>query len=68
MARKRDTDGALTQVPWTEELACRSLRVPAGASRETKLAAFRRALAEGDERLPDEAVSALIRAGYRELA
>lgn len=68
MARARDADGRLTQVPWTEELACRSLRLPAGASRSVKLQAFRRALAQGDERLPDEAVAALVRAGYRELA
>jgi hypothetical protein len=58
----------LIPVPWTEELACRSLRLPAGLSRPERLAAFQLALADGDERLPDGAVAALIAAGYRELA
>lgn len=55
-------------VPWTEELACRSLRIERSATREERLSAFRAALARGDLRLPDGAVEALIRAGYRELA
>lgn len=61
-------DAQLRQVPWTEELAWRALRVDAGASRSAKLAAAQRALEDGDERLPDGAVEALIKAGYRELA
>jgi hypothetical protein len=60
-------DARLTVVPWTEELACRSLRLPAGLTHREKLAAFQDALADGNERLPDPAVRALIAAGYREL-
>lgn len=67
MPAKQD-DSQPRQVPWTEDLAWRALRVPPGASRGAKLAAAQRALEDGDERLPDGAVEALIKAGYRELA
>lgn len=55
-------------MPWTAELAERALRLESGASRAVKLRAFQAALQDGDERLPDGAVQALIAAGYKELA
>lgn len=63
---KRDLQSVLTEVPWTEELALRAARVnPDEVGRKAAVDRLRSAIDE--ERLPEGAVRALIRAGWREL-
>lgn len=66
--RTKPDDAKPRAVPWTEELACKAVRVDPQATRQTKLLEFQKALEDGDERLPDGAVQALVKAGYTELA
>lgn len=54
-------------VRWTEGLVMKLLRVPAAHTREQRLQAYEAAISGEHPRLPDEAVRALVRAGYREL-
>lgn len=67
-ARTKPDDAKPRAVPWTADLAARALGLNPKAPRRVLLGAYQRALADGDERLPDGAVQALIAAGYKELA
>jgi hypothetical protein len=55
-------------VRWNETLVRKVLRVPDAHTRAQRLQAYEDAISGENPRLPDEAVRALIRAGYRELA
>ena len=58
---ERFTDSGFEVVPWTADRALRFVGVPEGASEGEKLAAIRDAI--DSDRLPEEAVDALIAAG-----
>jgi hypothetical protein len=64
---KQRDDAVPHQVRWTEALVMRFLHVPAAHTREQRLEAYEAAISGENPRLPDEAVRALIRAGYTEL-
>jgi hypothetical protein len=68
MADLAQRDDAVPHVVrWNEALVLRFLRVPASHTREQRLQAYEAAISGESPRLPDEAVRALVRAGYREL-
>lgn len=63
----RKDDSKPFPVRWTEALVMRVLHVPAAYPRSQRLQAYEDAISGDNPKLPDEAVRALIRAGYREL-
>jgi len=65
-ATQRFTDAGLRVVPWTEDIALRAARVDRSLPRAKQVEAIRNAV-DADNGLPEAAVDALVRAGWREL-